>query len=264
MQPIVQALAATELSSLLDEPERYWMSFDPAPRRGRGWRAFLLDAHWRIEALAIGQGWDIEYPRDLWRLCNLGIDQPEATFDFIKIGQPWLKELAKRWARWQLSASTAGTGVRAVTRFAIFLAAGPVAVDRLAQVDRPLLERYLACLHAELNGRHCHVQHVGALNGFLKAIRQHRWDDTLAADAMLFPEDYPKRAELLPRALAGQVAAQLQQPGNLTRWDNPAYQLITLILMRCGLRISDAAKLAFTCIVIDADGAPTCATSTTR
>jgi len=260
VQPIVVALAGTELSSLLDEPEHYWMNFDPTPRRGRGWRVFLLDAHRRIEALTVGQGWDIEYPRDLWRLCNLGIDQPEATFDFTKIGQPWLKELAKKWARWQLStglsASTAGTGVRAVTRFAVFLAAGPAAIDRLAQVDRPLLERYLAGLHADLNGRHCHVQHVGALNGFLKAIRQHRWDDTLPAEAMLFPEDYPRRAELLPRALSEQVAAQLQEPGNLARWDTPAYQLITLILMRCGLRISDAAKIPFTCVVTDADGAP--------
>ena len=50
--------------------------------------------------------------------------------------------------------------------------------------------------------------------------------------------------------------AQVEQPGNLDRWDNPAYRLITLILMRCGLRVSDAAKLPFDCIACDADGAP--------
>jgi integrase-like protein len=50
--------------------------------------------------------------------------------------------------------------------------------------------------------------------------------------------------------------AQVEQPGNLARQDNPAYRLITLILIRCGLRISSAAGLAFDCTVTDADGAP--------
>ena len=50
--------------------------------------------------------------------------------------------------------------------------------------------------------------------------------------------------------------AQVEQPANLARQDNPAYRLITLILIRCGLRISDALGLAFDCIVTDADGAP--------
>ena len=79
VQPIVQALAATELSSLLDEPERYPLDGASIRRHAGAGDCFcsLLDAHRRIEALAMGEGCDIEYPRDLWRLCNLGIDQPE-------------------------------------------------------------------------------------------------------------------------------------------------------------------------------------------
>ena len=38
--------------------------------------------------------------------------------------------------------------------------------------------------------------------------------------------------------------------------DTPAYRLVTVILMRCGLRVSDAVKLAFDCLAVDADGAP--------
>jgi integrase len=256
VQPIVLALAATGAASFLDQPEGYWASLAAPPRRG--WRAFNLDAYRRIEALAFGGGWETEHPRDTWRLRNLGIDQPEAVISFADIPQPWLKALAKKWARWQLatglSASTAGTGARAITRFAGFLAARHA--DRLADVDRPLIERYLAGLHAEMGGRQCHFQHVGALNGFLRAIRQHGWDDTLPASAMIFPEDYPKRGQRLPRALAVHVMAQVEQPASLARQDNPAYQLITLILIRCGLRISSAAGLAFDCVVSDADGAP--------
>jgi site-specific recombinase XerD len=235
-------------------------TFGPSHGPEKGWRAFVLDAYDRIQALASGQGWDIEYPRDVWRLRNLGIDRPAATINFEQISQPWLKELTKRWARWQLttglSAGTVSSGVRALSRFSDFLTRQPASTHGLAQVDRPLLEHYLAHLHAELGGRKCHPQHLGALNGFLTAIRQHRWDDTLPADAMLFPEDYPKRAKGLPRALAEHVMAQLDQPANLGRWNNPAYRLITLILMRCGLRISDATKIPFDCVVTDADGAP--------
>jgi hypothetical protein len=73
--------------------------------------------------------------------------------------------------------------------FAGFLAAQPASAGLLADVDRPLIERYLAGLSAEMGGRQCHFQHVGALNGFLRAIRQHGWDDTLPASAMIFSEE---------------------------------------------------------------------------
>jgi len=62
--------------------------------------------------------------------------------------------------------------------------------------------------------------------------------------------------EFLPRALAGHVMAQVEEPGNLARQANPAYRLATVILIRCGLRISDALRLPFDCTVTDDSGAP--------
>ena len=50
--------------------------------------------------------------------------------------------------------------------------------------------------------------------------------------------------------------AQVEQPANLHRQADPGYQLINLVLIRCGLRISLAAGLAFDCTLTDADGAP--------
>jgi hypothetical protein len=44
---------------------------------------------------------------------------------------------------------------------------------------------------------------------------------------MIFTEDYPKRGHRLPRALAAQVVAQVDQPANLARQDNPAYPATT-------------------------------------
>src|SRR5258708_14710639 len=50
--------------------------------------------------------------------------------------------------------------------------------------------------------------------------------------------------------------AQVEQPANLARQHNPAYRLVTIILIRCGLRVSDALKLPRDCVVTDAGAAP--------
>jgi integrase len=155
-----------------------------------------------------------------------------------------------------LGAAAAASGTRAVARFAAFLADPVVNVDHLGQVDRAVLEGYLARLHAELAGRVVHRSMIGQLNLFFTAIRQHGWDSTLPTNAMFFPEDFPKEGQRLPRALSEHVMAQLDNAGNLARWSTPDHRLITVILMRCGLRIGDALRLPRDCMVRDADGAP--------
>src|SRR5260370_241892 len=90
----------------------------------------------------------------------------------------------------------------------------------------------------------------------LRGLRGHGRARPPPASTAIYPEDWPKQPRRLPRALAAQIAAQLETSAALDLWDNPAYQLITLILIRCGLRVGDAARLPFSCIVTDADGAP--------
>lgn len=97
-------LATVGVASLLDRPEDYWASLSPRPGQApAGLRAFTLDAYRRVEQLAFGSGWDLEYPRDRWRPRNLGITDRGTILDFGKISQPWMRDLAKRWIRWRLS-----------------------------------------------------------------------------------------------------------------------------------------------------------------
>ncbi|CAN3131980.1 Tyr recombinase domain-containing protein [Mycobacterium sp. smrl_JER01] len=49
---------------------------------------------------------------------------------------------------------------------------------------------------------------------------------------------------------------QLEHPANLDRFDNRTYRLITIVLMRSGLRVTDALRLRADCITTDAEGAP--------
>jgi integrase len=259
VRSMVRWLAASGAASLLDRGEQDWRAACP-PHAARSGHpvALLIYAHHKITALAEGEGWDNEYPRDTWHMRRLGIDSPCATLQFAGIPQPWLKDLAKRWTRWRLSigisAQTCYRGVRALTRLAQFLAAA--GVTRTSEISRDVLERYLADLAAAKAGRREHRDHVGQAGTFLRDIRRHQWDTSLPASAVIFPEDYPREGRRLPRALAGHIMTQVENPANLARQDNPAYRLITLILIRCGLRITDATAIPAECTVRDADGAP--------
>ena len=260
---IVRFLAGSAVTSLLDRSEEAWRDSFPDARRASHGRSVLVQARRAVEDLASGQGWDTEYGRDTWRLRALGLDagdHPRLRFD--RIPQPWLKDLAKRWLRWRLSTGLgpgqAYRSVAAITRFAVFLASPAAGAGSPAGIDRAVLELYLADLSATMAGKKEKERggHIGLLNAFFTAVRGFGWDDTLPASAVFFPEDYPRRPRRLPRYLAEHIMAQVEDPASLDRWDDPAYRLITVILIRCGLRISDALKLPRDCIALDADGAP--------
>jgi integrase len=255
---VVRFLAGTDAASLLERSEQDWRTAigRPAPKDSNP-RALLAYARRKLEDLLEPGGWDAEFARPVWRLHRLGFPG-RRRLRFDAIPQPWLAELAKRWLRWRLSTGlgleAAARPLRVITGFARFL--DRIGIADIAQIDRGVLERYLADLHAQITAAQQRGSHIGLLNAFLAAIRQHHWDEHLPAGAMFFAEDYPKRPERLPRALAEHVVSQLEDEANLDRWDNDTYRLVTVILMRCGLRVSDALQLATDCVVSDADSAP--------
>ena len=255
---LVRLLAATNAGSLLERTEHEWRTQigRPAPKDG-GPRALLIYARRHVEDLADAGGWEAEFDRDLWQMRRLGFTGNQ-QLRFTPIPQPWLRELVKRWLRWRLGTGlglpVASRGLLALTRFAVFCQR--IDITALAGIDRSVIERYLAALHAELAGTQRHGDHIGQLNMFLHAIRQHHWDDSLPATALVFSDDFPRRTQRPPRALAEQVMAQIEDPANLARLTNPAYRLVTLILIRAGLRVTDAVSLPRDCVVADADGAP--------
>ena len=252
---MVRSLTAEPMTSLLQVPEeqlreRIYPSMPNA-------RAFALFARRCLQDLRDGDGWDGEYPRDLWQLRRVGFEgNPTLRFDVIP--QPVLRELAKRWARWRLSTGLSlevvRRGLRSVTHFTQFCQA--IGVDDLPGIDRDVLERYLAELRGQAIRQQNHSDQIGQLNTFFQAIRAHRWDQRLPASAMFFTEDHPRRPERPPRALAEHVMTQVEHPDNLARFTVGAYRLVTLILIRCGLRINDALRLTPQCIVTDPEGAP--------
>ena len=255
---VVRYLAATDAVSLLDHTEDEWRRLigRPAPKDNNP-RALLIYCRRKVEDLVDAGGWDAEHPRDTWQLRRLGWPGNQ-TLAFDPIPQTWLRTLAKRWLRWRLGTGlgleASRRGLRALTRFAQFC--DRIHITSLADVERIVLEHYLADLHTEMAGSQREGDHIGQLNSFFQAIRQHGWDLTLPPTAVLYPDDHPQRPDRPPRALSEQVMAQLEQPSNLDQWDNPAHRLVTMILIGCGLRVTDALSLGYDCLVADAEGAP--------
>jgi site-specific recombinase XerD len=263
VMPAVRHVKAMGVASLLDLSEQQWRQ--SAGSRVDGSTLFLLDARDAVEALRDGTGWEIEYPRDVWRVHKLpgitapaGRPCPRARLRFDRITQPWLRDLAKRWTRLRLtsglSIGAARGGVDALICFSGFLTRA--GIDTLADVDRSLLERHLAYVMSQPGGHGMKKTRIGGLNLFFQSIRQRGWDNTLPGDAAFYLGDVPPIPEQVDRRLAEHVMAQVEAPTNLDRWPNPAGRLVTLILIRCGLRISSALALDFDCLVHDGQGAP--------
>lgn len=262
-RPVIALAAASGVTSLLDWPIERWVEYFDAKHAARhgqnGQLAFLRYAYRCLEDLHCGSGWEAEFPREVWELRRLGIEgRKRLRFDGIP--QSWLRELAKRFARWRLSIGRSPNqtfiDVQAITRLARFLETPPVDVTSLAGLDRVTLERYLADLATDPRALHSRSRDISSLGAFLDAIRRHEWDPRLPASAAFYPDDFPKPNKRLPRGLAEHIMGQVEQPANLDRWHSPESRLLTVILMRCGLRVGDASKTAFDCVVRDGDGAP--------
>ena len=169
---------------------------------------------------------------------------PRARLRFDRITQPWLRELAKRWTRLRLASGLSiGAARPGWTRSPVQRVPRPCAgVEALADIDRPLLERYLAWRESQPGGPGVKKTRIGGLSLFFQAIRQHGWDDTLPGTAAFYPGDTPPGRQQVTRQLAEYVMTQVESPANLDRWPNPAGRLVTLILIRCGLRVSSALR----------------------
>jgi integrase len=263
----IRLARSTGVSSLLDLTEEQWRH-TAASGRVREPALFLTEVRDAVEVLRDGAGWESEFPRDVWRLERLPgittpatatVPRPRVRLHFERINQSWLRDLAKRWLRLRLtsglSITAAHTGLDALVCFGDFLA--HVGVDRLADIDRPLLERHLAHVASQRGGHGLKKGRISNLNLFFQAIRQHRWNDFLPGTAAFYPGDIPPEpAATVSRRLAEHVMAQVESEENLDRWDSPSGRLITLILVRGGLRISSVICLDFDCLLHDGQGAP--------
>lgn len=204
----------------------------------------------------------IEFARDVWRLGVMGMTGKSGTAGtlvFTSIEQPWLRLLIKRFMRWRISTGTGyhqvNRDITAMHRLAEALTshAGPDATKE--QFTRETIDAYMSLLVRLKLSPASRRYFLSSVSIFLRAVRQQGWEPELPSSAGVHRSDHPRLPEALPRALPEFIMAQIEDPKALEQLEQP-HRLMMQILIRTGLRLSDAYRLDIDCLVNDKQNAP--------
>jgi integrase len=267
-------VADLDVGSLLERSGRFFEHaarerFASARVRGRGCPelAWVRYARARLQELRDEHNGIDAWEWDTWTVERLGVDaryahQPQRRIYFAGIEPAWLRELAKRWARWRITsvslspAAAAGT-TNALRAFCRWLAAEHALPATPRELTRGLLERYLAHVHRRELSSGQKRRLLGNLRTFLDDVRMHEWAPGLPGNATYFDGEIPRRStRRLPRFIDEYVMGQIEHPDNLARLPDLTTQTAIVILIETGLRSIDALRLPFDPVTVDAAGAP--------
>ncbi len=196
---------------------------------------------------APGDELEQHYAGDTWHASALGIKAARGrdTVTFARVSQPWLREAVKRWARQRLAVGCAFNTIRtaglAFSRFSGFLAGCQPAVERSAQLDRALVERYLAWLAPQSLSDSTKALSRMFLRVFLEENRRYGWAPQIPAGAVLYADEVRCPRGSLPRFIPEFVMAQLESENNLTQL-RASHRDLLVLLVETGLRSEDGCS----------------------
>lgn len=257
-------LLGADGGSLLDHRAQYWVDAAAAkelvdPSRLIG---LIRYGHRRLVDLVEEPDAETEFTRDVWRVAILGVPAPRGPHQlrFDAIDQPWLRAVAKRWARFRLSiGKTIGTvdiDLRALRWFSRFLTqTHPTLIDE-AGLTREVFEGYLPWLAGAGLATHTHNTYLVCLRGFLDGARRYGWLTRLPDGATIYLDELPRRPQPLPRFIPEYVMAQLENPTNLAALPDDTTRHLIIVLIETGLRAGDACALPFNPVIADSAGWP--------
>ena len=201
------------------------------------------------------------YRSDTWRAADLGVSaaRGRAMVSFAGLGPPWLKDVAKAWARQRLNLGHAFNTVRAAVlafkRFSAYLASYEPSLSGPGQLGRATLERYLAWTAREPLSQGTKALSKVFLRALLEENRRYGWAPGVPADAVIYHDEVSSRRTHLPRFLPEEVMAQIEPDPNLARL-RPDYRHLVVLLAETGLRSGDALALPLGPVVADSSGWP--------
>jgi integrase len=208
-----------------------------------------------------GDELECRYAADAWHAAELGVPaaRGRGAVSFAGIGQAWLREAAKHWARQRLATGCAFNTIRggalAFKRFSNFLAGCQPPVQQAEQIDRPLLERYLAWLTPQPLAESTKALSRVFLRAFLEENRRYCWVPDIPAGAVIYSDELSNRRQHLPRFIPEFVMSQLEAADNLAQLDL-RYRHLVVLITETGLRATDACTLAFDPLLVDSAGWP--------
>ncbi|EKU97002.1 site-specific recombinase XerD [Leptolyngbya sp. PCC 7375] len=198
---------------------------------------------------------DDELARDIWDIRRLGFELPPGNtlykLNFTHISQPWLQAAAKTFIKLSLStlsASTARCRLNSLSKFSKFLTAHHPEITP-EQISRTTLIDYFAYLASSGLQTSTRTHLIVDLRTFLDLCSQNKW--LPVGTYLIRREDCPKPKTIIPRYIPDHVLQQLK-----THLDDlaPPIMRMTLLLMECGMRISELIALTPDCLMQDNAG----------
>ena len=272
MRPVVinravAVLASSGVTSLLevdlDDWSPWWNALPESRPGDARSQQFLHRTRRSLEQLRYEgeDAWSAQFPRDRWDLRVLGVsNQDRISLDFCGVRVPWLRQLAKCWCRWRLLQGLKPTTVSISLRAVVSLSDNIERRDGLDAgpdvLKRARLETWLSDLALEYGEnratRAAYIRSVGLL---LRDNVLHDWLPELPRSARI-ERDTPVVRRPPRRAITDYVLRQLDSPAALARFPSDHGRLLIRLGLACGLRLGDARRLPFDCVIRDADGHP--------
>jgi integrase len=197
-----------------------------------------------------------EYEKDIWDLRKLGSSLVKSAknhrLNFTLISQPWLRQAAKDYVRYCLAIQAGGTchnKLKYLCEFSAFLRKkfpGICSVD----ITRTLIIEYLGELASDNLSSSYRQGSIGVLKEFLELSAREGWAEVIDKP-LIYPSDYPKPSQHLPRYIPASVINQLNQHLDSLP---PYIMRMVLILQETGRRISEVCCLPWDCLRQDLQG----------
>ena len=210
-----------------------------------------------------GGGTELEarFAADTWHAEELGVAaaRGRTTVSFGGISPPWLRSAVKAWSRQRIALNYAFNTVRAAAlalrRFSTFLASCQPPAECPEEIDRRLIEAYLAWLAPLPLSESTKALSRVFLRCFLEENRRYHWARAIPPDAVVYHDEVGSRRASLPRFVPEFVMAQLESEANLDRL-KPHYRHLVVVITETGLRAGDACALRSDALLADSSGWP--------
>jgi integrase/recombinase XerD len=195
-----------------------------------------------------------ETDKDIWDMRKLGVAvQLTGThfyLNFTAIEQPWLRQLAKDYLKYNLAIRSPGDSAMklgAIRDFSRFLSDHAPGAQ-MADIDRSLIVTYLHALQVQKKTVHRRNQLLIQLRMFFEVCAHRLQVPNLTKDRLIFEEDIAKEPKGLSREIPEEVQVQLRT--HLDSLPTTTLRMVT-ILLECGLRIGELCALPSDCLICD-------------
>lgn len=196
----------------------------------------------------------LETDKDVWNFRALGVEfNPTVSLrhlNFTGIHPLWLRELAKAFARYNIAVHTPSDSLNKVQSLTLFgrFAQAYAPFRQRPYVDRSAIVAYLQWMVTQGYDDQFRLKELGKLKSTF-TVCAHQLDlPTVSKEVLFLRSDFPKQRRPLPRELPEEVLDQLRQHLHAL----PTFTLrMVVILLECGLRISELCTLRPDCLICD-------------